>query len=50
VAIALVTAAKLAGTGLVVSALVALAYPLALAPFGFYLPVERRRLRTLLGS
>jgi len=48
VAIALVTAGKLADTGLVVSGLVALAYPLALAPFGFYLPVERRRLRTLL--
>jgi len=48
VAVALVVAAKLADTGLVVSGLVALAYPLALAPFGFYLPVERRRLRTLL--
>jgi O-antigen/teichoic acid export membrane protein len=48
VAIALVVAGKLADTGLVVSALLAVAYPLALAPFGFYLPVERRRLRTLL--
>jgi O-antigen/teichoic acid export membrane protein len=48
VAIALVGAAKLAGTGLAVSALLSVAYPLALAPFGFYLPVERRRLRGLL--
>lgn len=47
VAIALVAAGKLAGAGLVVSALLALAYPLALAPFAFYLPAERRRLRAL---
>jgi len=48
VAVALVTAGKLADTGLVVSGLLVLAYPLALAPFAFYLPVERRRLRALL--
>ena len=48
VAVALVVAGKLADTGLVVSGLLALAYPLALAPFAFYLPIERRRLRALL--
>jgi hypothetical protein len=47
VAVALVVVGKVADTGLVVSALLVLAYPLALAPFAFYLPVERRRLRTL---
>jgi O-antigen/teichoic acid export membrane protein len=46
-AVALVVAGKLADTGLVVSALLVLAYPLALAPLGFYLPAERRRLRAL---
>jgi len=48
VAVALVVVGKLTDTGLVVSGLLALAYPLALAPFAFYLPVERRRLRALL--
>jgi O-antigen/teichoic acid export membrane protein len=47
VAVVLVVAGKLASTGPVVSALLALAYPVALAPFAFYLPVERRRLRAL---
>ena len=47
VAVTLVVAGKLADTGLVVSALLAVAYPLALAPFAFYLPIERRRLRAL---
>jgi len=47
VAVALVAAGKLADAGLLVSALLALAYPLALAPFAFYLPAERRRLRAL---
>ena len=47
VAVALVAVGKLAGAGLYVSALLALAYPLALAPFAFYLPAERRRLRAL---
>jgi O-antigen/teichoic acid export membrane protein len=48
VAVALTVVGKLADTGLIVSALLVLVYPLALAPFGFYLPVERRRLRALL--
>ena len=47
VAVALAVAGKLADADLVVSALLALAYPLALAPFAFYLPAERRRLRAL---
>ncbi|HZO48624.1 MAG TPA: oligosaccharide flippase family protein [Gaiellaceae bacterium] len=47
-AIALVAAGKLAETGLLVSALLALAYPLALAPLGFLLPAERRLLRRAL--
>jgi O-antigen/teichoic acid export membrane protein len=47
VAAAVVVAGKLAHTGLVVSAVLALAYPVALAPFAFYLPAERRRLRAL---
>ena len=48
VAVVLTVAGKLADANLVVSALLVLVYPLALAPFGFYLPVERRRLRALL--
>jgi O-antigen/teichoic acid export membrane protein len=40
--IALVAAGKLAGGGLPVAVLLALAYPLALLPLGFYLPSERR--------
>jgi O-antigen/teichoic acid export membrane protein len=47
VAVALVTVGKLADTGLVVSALLALAYPVALVPFAFYLPAERSRLKAL---
>jgi hypothetical protein len=47
VAVALVAVGKLADAGLYVSTLLALAYPLALAPFAFYLPAERRRLRAL---
>ena len=47
VAVALVGVGKLTGAGLLASGLLALAYPLALAPFAFYLPVERRRLRAL---
>jgi hypothetical protein len=47
VAVVVVVAGKLADTGLVVSAVLALAYPVALAPFAFYLPAERRRLRAL---
>jgi hypothetical protein len=33
-----------------VAVLIALGYPLALLPLGFYLPAERRRLRGLFGS
>ncbi len=33
-----------------VAILIVLAYPLALLPLGFYLPAERRRLRTLFGA
>jgi O-antigen/teichoic acid export membrane protein len=40
--VVLVTVGKLAGGGLPVAALLALAYPLALLPLGFYLPSERR--------
>ncbi len=47
VGVALVVAGKLSGTGLTVAILLALAYPLALVPVGFYLPVERKRLRAL---
>jgi len=39
---ALVVAGKLVGGGLAVAFLLALAYPLALLPLGFYLPAERR--------
>jgi len=40
--VVLVTVGKLAGGGLPVATLLALAYPLALLPLGFYLPSERR--------
>ena len=40
--VALAVAGKLAGGGLPVAPLLALAYPLALAPLGFYLPAERK--------
>lgn len=39
---ALAVTGKLVGGGLSVAVLLSLAYPLALAPLGFYLPVERR--------
>jgi O-antigen/teichoic acid export membrane protein len=42
VGVALVVAGKLTGAGLPVAAALALAYPLALLPLGFYLPAERR--------
>lgn len=48
VAVALVVAGKLAGGGLAVAILLAVVYPLALLPAGFYLPAERRRLRARL--
>ena len=47
VGVALVVVGKLAGGGLPVAIALSLAYPLALAPVGFYLPVERKRLRAL---
>jgi O-antigen/teichoic acid export membrane protein len=47
VGVALVTAGKLADTGLALSTLLALCYPVGLAVAGFYLPAERKRLRTL---
>ena len=40
--VALVVVGKLAGGGLPVALLLALVYPLALLPLGFYLPSERR--------
>jgi O-antigen/teichoic acid export membrane protein len=40
--VVIVAIGKLAGGGLPVAALLALAYPLALLPLGFYLPSERR--------
>jgi hypothetical protein len=41
-AVALVVAGKLLDLGLALSVVVVLAYPLALAALGFYLPAERR--------
>jgi O-antigen/teichoic acid export membrane protein len=46
--VALVVVGKLADTGLALSAALVLGYPVALAIAGFYLPIERQRLRTLL--
>jgi O-antigen/teichoic acid export membrane protein len=46
-AVALDVAARATGLSLVPSALVVAVYPLALAALGFYLPVERARLRRL---
>lgn len=48
--LALVLAGKLLGGGLPVAAVLALAYPLALVPLGFYLPAERRAIRLRLRS
>ena len=42
--VGLVVTGKLVGGGLVVALPLALAYPLVLAPLGFYLPAERRAL------
>ncbi|MEX2612991.1 MAG: polysaccharide biosynthesis C-terminal domain-containing protein, partial [Gaiellaceae bacterium] len=42
VGVALVVAGKLLDVGLVVALVLALAYPLALVPLGFYLPAERK--------
>jgi hypothetical protein len=43
--VALTVAARAAGLPLAPSFLLVLAYPLALAVLGFYLPAERKRLR-----
>jgi O-antigen/teichoic acid export membrane protein len=45
--IALASVGKLVGAGLALSVGLILVYPLALLPLGFYLPAERKRLRTL---
>jgi O-antigen/teichoic acid export membrane protein len=47
VGVVLVVIGKLVGGGLAVALLLALAYPVALLPAGFYLPMERKRLRGL---
>jgi O-antigen/teichoic acid export membrane protein len=47
-AIVLVVAGKLLDAGLAVALVLSLAYPLALAALGFYLPAERARVRALL--
>ncbi len=47
VAVSLTIAGKALDLSLVLAAAVSLAYPLALAPLGFYLPAERARLRRL---
>ena len=47
VAVGLTVAARAASLPLAASALLVLAYPLALALLGFYLPAERKRLRRL---
>jgi O-antigen/teichoic acid export membrane protein len=47
VAVALVAGGKVAGTGLILSTALVVLYPLGLALCGFYLPVERKRLRSL---
>jgi O-antigen/teichoic acid export membrane protein len=47
VAVGLTFAARAASLPLAASALLVLAYPLALAALGFYLPAERKRLRRL---
>jgi len=43
----LASVGKLVGAGLALSIVLVLVYPLALLPLGFYLPAERKRLRTL---
>ena len=49
-AVGLTVAARAAHLPLAPSALLVLAYPLALAVLGFYLPAERKRLRRLVPS
>jgi O-antigen/teichoic acid export membrane protein len=47
-AVVLAVAGKLVGGGLATAILLAAVYPLVLMPLGFYLPAERRRLRTII--
>ena len=49
-AVALVVLGALLNVPLPLAIALSIAYPLALAPFGFYLPAERRRLRRLVTS
>ena len=49
-AVGLTVAARAAHLSLAASAVLVLAYPLALLALGFYLPAERRRLRGLFGT
>jgi O-antigen/teichoic acid export membrane protein len=49
VGVALVVAGKLLDANLAVALALALAYPLTLLPFGFYLPAERRAIGARLG-
>ena len=50
VAIGLTVLGSVLDVPLAVAILIALCYPLALLPLGFYLPAERRRLRSLFGA
>jgi O-antigen/teichoic acid export membrane protein len=50
VAVVLTVAGSVPDVPLGVAIVIALAYPVVLAPLGFYLPAERRRLRALLPS
>ena len=50
VAVALTVLGSVVDVPLAVAILIALVYPLALLPLGFYLPAERSRLRRLLGA
>jgi O-antigen/teichoic acid export membrane protein len=47
-AVALAVVGKLVGGGLPAAIVLAAAYPLVLAPLGFYLPAERRRFRAII--
>jgi O-antigen/teichoic acid export membrane protein len=50
VAVGLTVLGSVLDVPLAVAILIALVYPLALLPLGFYLPAERRRLRSLFGA
>ena len=50
VAIGLTVLGSVLDVPLAVAILIALSYPFALLPLGFYLPAERRRLRRLFGA